>query len=62
MEADLRRLGADGQSGADPVARLASAARAFVRDQRERVRLLRDSSPLVDALEDAVAALPTETG
>jgi hypothetical protein len=53
MEADLQRLPAGGEP--DPVARLASAARALVRDQRERVRLLRGSSPLVDALEDAVA-------
>ena len=58
MEADLRRLPA--REEPDPVARLASAARALVRDQRERVRLLRGSSPLVDALEDAVAALPAE--
>lgn len=57
MEADLRRLPAGAKTEDDPVARLAGAARALVRDQRERVRLLRGSSPLVDGLEDSVAAL-----
>lgn len=57
MEADLRRLPAGGEPEGDPVARLADAARALVRDQRERVRLLRGSSLLVDALEDAVRAV-----
>ena len=54
MGADLQRLPAGGGAEADPVASLASAARALVRDQRERMRLLRGFSPLVDALKDAV--------
>lgn len=57
MEADLRRLLKAGEPAPDPVAPLADAARTLVRDQRERVRLLRGSSALVDALEDAVAAV-----
>lgn len=44
----------------DPVARLIRAARAVLRDQRERRGLVRGSSSRVDALEDALVAVEGE--